>query len=128
MNSTKTNLALRALARGTMVLVASAGVAAVAQPSSQIDVSGGRADPGSVTRSRLVATSDLNLADRLGQRRLDQRISYAAGQVCNGAGMYGVRPPKDYVRCFDDAVEGARAQVQQRLAAGDGAPIRVASR
>jgi len=128
MNTSKTNLALRALVRGATVLAATVSVAAVAQPSSQIDVSGGRADAGSVTRSRLVATSDLNLADRLGQRRLDQRISYAAGQVCNGAGMYGVRPPKDYVRCYGDAVEGARAQVQQRLAAGDGAPIRVAAR
>jgi UrcA family protein len=128
MNTNKTNFALRAFVRGATVLAACAGVAATAQPSSQIDVSGGRADASGVTRSRLVATSDLNLADRHGLRRLDQRISYAAGQVCDGAGMYGVRPPKDYVRCYGNAVEGARAQVQQRLAAGDGAPIRVASR
>jgi UrcA family protein len=101
---------------------------AIAQPASQIDVSGGRAEVGSMTHSRLVAISDLNLADRQGQRRLNQRINYAAGRVCDGAGMYGARPPKDYVRCYGDAVEGARAQVQQRLAADDGAPIRVASR
>jgi UrcA family protein len=128
MNAENTTSPLRTLVRGMAVLAATVSVAAIAQPASQIDVSGGRNDAGSVTRSRLVATSDLNLADQRGVRRLDQRISYAASRVCDGDGMYNIRPAKDYVRCFDDALEGARAQVQQRVAARDGAPIRVASR
>jgi UrcA family protein len=128
MNTQKTTTPLRALVRSVAVLAATVSVAAVAQPTSQIDVSGGRSDATAVTRSRLVATNDLNLADQRGMRRLDQRISYAASRVCDGDGMYNIRPPKDYTRCFGEALDGARAQVQQRLAANDGAPIRVASR
>ncbi|MDB5688809.1 MAG: UrcA family protein [Sphingomonas bacterium] len=114
------------LCTALMAAAATLGTAAVAQPSS-IDVNG-RANVGSVTRSKVVAIGDLNLANAQGQRRLDQRLRHTASYVCNDSGMWGTRPPKDYVRCYSDALTGARSLVAERLASGDMRPIRVASR
>jgi UrcA family protein len=117
---------LRAFARGSIVAAAAMGAVAFAQPSS-INVSG-QHDAGNVTRSRVVTISDLNLANEQGQRRLDQRLRFVASYVCDDSGMWGTRPPKDYVRCYSDALTGARSLVANRLAAGDMRPIRVATR
>ena len=123
---TNTNRTLRALAHGSILAIAALGTAAIAQPSS-IDVSG-RADVSNVTRSKVVKIADLNLANEEGQRRLDQRLRYSASYVCDDTGMWGTRPPKDYVRCYSDALTGARSLVSNRIAAGDMRPIRVATR
>ena len=120
------NRMLRTLARGAIVLTAATlGTVAVAQ--SSIDVSG-RAAPGSVTRSKVLMIADLNLDSQQGQRRLDQRLRHTASYVCNDSAMYGVRAPKDYVRCYSDALTGARGMIAQRVASGDTSPIRVAVR
>lgn len=120
------NQMLRNSIRGAIMLAAATlGTVAVAQPS--IDVSG-RQMPGSVTRSRVIAIGDLNLANAEGQRRLDQRLRHTASYVCNDSGMWATRPPKDYVRCYSDALTGARSMVASRVASGDMRPIRVASR
>ena len=118
---------LRTALRGSIVLAAAAlGTGAIAQ-SSSIDVSG-RSDNGDVSRSKILAISDLNLADAAGQRRLDQRIRYTAGYVCNDGGLLGTRRTKDYNRCYSDALTGAHNMVAQRVASGDMRPIRVAAR
>ena len=128
MTNNSTRRMLGAAARGAILMAAAAlGSAAVAQPSSGIDVSG-RSDLGGVTRSRAIEIADLNLGNAQGQQRLDQRLRHTASYVCNGPGMLGTRPAKDYVRCYSDALAGARGMVAQRMASGDTSPIRVALR
>jgi UrcA family protein len=120
------NRMLRTFARGAVVLTAAMlGTVAVAQ--SPIDVSG-RSTPGSETRSKVLRISDLNLASPQGQRRLDQRLRYTVSYVCNSSVMYGTRAPRDYVRCYSEALSGARGMIAQRVASGDTSAIRVATR
>jgi UrcA family protein len=119
---------LRTALRGSIVLAAAVlGTGAIAQ-SSSIDVSGRSDAAGDVTRSKILAISDLNLADASGQRRLDQRIRYTASYVCNDGGLLGTRRTKDYDRCYSAALTGAQSKVAQRIASGDMRPIRVAAR
>lgn len=68
------------------------------------------APAGTVTRSRAVEISDLQLGTAAGRAALDKRITLAARQVCGYHGMYGLRQPVDYVRCYDKAKGDAMSE------------------
>ena len=126
MNTNMTNHALRALARGSIVLAASLGAVALAQPLGQIDVSG-RGASRAVTQSTEVYIGDLNLAEMGGQQRLHHRIRIAAKQVCDNDSLWSAKAQADYRRCFNQAVNSAQAEAMQRFAAGDRSSLRVAA-
>lgn len=89
-----------------------AGLAGTAQAEPQIDIHGARTD----TRAQTVSVSDLNLSSAAGQHRAERRIAYAARQVCGYSPTFGLRQPKDYLRCQAAAVNGAQAQLQPLMA------------
>lgn len=110
-------------AAGAMTLMAGA---AQAQGRDTIDVN---ADGRVATRSQIVQVADINTAVPAGQARLDMRLRVAARTVCQDSGMWGLRPPKDFTRCYDNAVADARAQAgAQRQAMAGGGTIRVIAR
>ena len=71
-------------------------------------------DASSITRSMTVDISDLQLSSADGRSALNHRIDRAARAVCGYNGAYGLRPPKDYVECYDNAKSDAlrKAPVQ----------------
>ena len=85
-----------------MVLTAAPAVAEIRYQPAQ----------GTITRSVRVDTRDLRLSEPAGRALLDRRITIAAQQACGYHGMYGLRQPADYVRCFDEA----RAKALQAVA------------
>lgn len=101
--------------------------AAQAQRDTAIDVN---ADGQLATRSLAVQTADLNTGSTAGKARLDTRLRVAARTVCQDTGMWGLRPPADFVHCYDRAVADARAQVGSGSLrqAGAGGAIRVTAR
>ncbi|WP_164847339.1 UrcA family protein [Sphingobium algorifonticola] len=60
-----------------------------------------------ITKSMPVAIDDLQLGSAQGRETLRKRINFAAKTVCGYTGMNGVRPTKDYQRCFDRATTAA---------------------
>ncbi len=90
---------------GTLCLAAflALGLSAPASAQSSDLIVRYNAQDGSVTRSIPVQIADLNLETMAGRARLDRRITVAARQACGYHGMYGLRQPADYQRCFDKA-------------------------
>src|SRR3546814_10918207 len=84
-----------------------------ASASERIDMHAAAA-MGSVTRTTLVRVADLNLGDPTAAKTLETRLKVAAGKVCDKDSLWTLRPPADYVRCFDAALAGARAQLADR--------------
>ncbi len=122
MASVQSNQGPRAFVRGAAVLAAACATAAVAQPTSQIDVNAGAT---AITKVTAVQTHDLNLSSEQGRRKLDHRIRIAAAKVCDVWDISWQRPLADYTRCYTTALEKGRAQAAERSARNDGSPIRV---
>ena len=120
----QSNYSMRLFARGAAVLAAAVATAAVAQPSSPIDVNAGKAV---VTRVTMVSTRGLDLSTERGRRALDHRIKVAANKVCDVWEISWSHPQADFARCFTAALEGGRAQAAQRSASSAGAAIRVSA-
>ena len=83
-------------AAGAVMLMVLAAAPAAADVSYQPAL-------GTVTRTVSVETRDLRLSEPAGRAALDRRIRIAARQACGYHGMYGLRQPADYVRCFAEA-------------------------
>lgn len=58
---------------------------------------------GTLTRSVAVETRDLQLSTAEGRAALDRRITLAARRACGYEGIYGLRQPADFKRCFSKA-------------------------
>ncbi len=80
-------------------LVAAAGPAA-AQETSQ---------------SKVVSYSDLNVGSTQGRNALDARIKAAAHSVCN-VGAHDLISRSQEIRCYNEAVANARAQMSVSVA------------
>ena len=66
-----------------------------------------------------VSLRDLDLAQRQGLQRAEQRLAHAAGRVCETHGVRDLRTKAMDARCADDAFRVARADLERatRLAA-----------
>ncbi|BEV02140.1 UrcA family protein [Novosphingobium olei] len=63
-----------------------------------------------VTRTKVVSFSDLDLASAQGQAQLDARLRRAAGAVCNvEAGPHPLAEKRVETRCYNEALKSARA-------------------
>jgi len=89
---------------GGMGLVAIAAFALAAPATAADDLTVSYApEAGTVTRTIKVDVSDLQLGTTHGRTLAKARITRAAQKVCDYNGGYGLRQPKDYTRCFDEA-------------------------
>ncbi len=109
---TKQENGTRIFKRMMIGLCMTVGIAGVANAEPTITVSSGNG----TTQSRAVEIGDLNLADPGARRTLEHRIAYAADRVCDWNPTFGLRQPRDFTRCHDNAVAGANAQVRQAYA------------
>lgn len=98
------------MARPSLFALLTLGVATPLSAETDLTVSFTGA-PGTVTRSTAVETADLQLGTTAGRAALDQRIAIAARKVCGYSVMHGLRPHRDYQRCFDEATSHARADM-----------------
>ncbi|MEJ7927635.1 UrcA family protein [Sphingobium sp. AN641] len=99
----------RPLGAFSVAITATLALAAPALAQSDLVVSYD-APAGTITRSRAVEINDLQLNTAAGRAALDKRITLAARQVCGYHGMYGLRQPADYVRCYDKAKGDAMSE------------------
>lgn len=72
-------------------------------------------EPGTITRTIVVETADLDAGSAAGQAALNRRIAIAVRKVCGYSTMHGLHPPKDYERCFHEATGQARAAAGRDL-------------
>lgn len=107
MSITMRGAASRRLMASALIL-GTLGIATAANADSQIDV---RGQGGAMTRSAVVRIADLNLADPVARRALDHRVSFAVKSVCSYSPTFGLRQPKDYLRCADEAQTDAHRQI-----------------
>ena len=68
---------------------------------------------GAMTRSVSVSVADLNLASANGQRRADYRLIRASKQVCGYMNGSVLNNMPDFRQCYDGAIDGARADLNQ---------------
>lgn len=70
-----------------------------------------------VTMQKQVRYGDLDLGTEAGRSKLEERIRFAASDVCDGKNVSNVRAPIAYLNCYSVALRDARAQLNQRMAA-----------
>lgn len=75
----------------------------------------------------VVHTSDLDLSNRLDQRRLDRRLAIAAGEVCGEASDWDLKGQNEVRKCRQDALASARLKARAIIAQSAKTPILVAS-
>lgn len=102
--------ALCRMARPPIIALLALGIASPLSAQTDLTVSFTGA-PGTITRSTAVETGDLQPGSAAGHAALEQRIAIAARKVCGYSVMHGLRPHRDYQRCFDEATEQARADI-----------------
>lgn len=79
------------------------------------------------TNVSIVRTADLDLSTNAGQRRLDQRLVIAAGEVCGEASDSDLKGQNDARQCRKDVLSVARARAHAIVAAKTNEAIVVAS-
>ena len=109
----KTLLIIAGSALVTGIGIRAAPALAQAAPS-EVDVS-------------VVRTADLDLGTAAGQRRLDQRLVVAAGEVCGEASDADLKGQNEARKCRKDVLSKARTDARTIAAAQTGSPILVAS-
>ncbi|MGV3770029.1 MAG: UrcA family protein [Sphingobium phenoxybenzoativorans] len=109
-----------------LLALATLGSATAAYAQSDLVVEP-TADAGSITRTMKVDISDINLGTAQGRERLERRVTFAAKAVCDYNGSYGLRQPRDYYACFDEAKAGAMSDPRAVQTAANGYLV-VASR
>ena len=78
--------------------------------------------------TRIVQTSDLNLASVAGQRQLDIRLARAAREVCGTASNLDIAGKNDVRECRNQVLAAARAKAEAVTAAKTTQSVLVASR
>ncbi|MDO6416563.1 UrcA family protein [Sphingomonas sp. BIUV-7] len=76
-----------------------------------------------VTMQKQVRFGDLDLSTEKGRAQLDQRVRFAASDVCDGKNVSNTRSPVEYLNCYSVAVRDAKHQLDQRLAATQGSTV-----
>ena len=105
---------------GAFAVAISATLALAAPALAQSDLVVSYDTPaGTITRSRAVEIKDLQLNTAAGRAALDKRITLAARQVCGYHGMYGLRQPADYERCYNKARSDAMSEAPIQTASLD---------
>jgi UrcA family protein len=105
-------------ALGVFALVAlGAAAPAVAQSDLVVEPS---SEIGTITRTMKVNVSDLSLATPEGRAKLEHRVTFAAKRVCDYNGGYGLKQPRDFYTCFDQAKAGAMGDPRAVQTASNG--------
>lgn len=76
-----------------------------------------------ITKQQQVRYNDLDLSTTEGRAKLNERVRFAASDVCDGKSVSSTRSPVDYLDCYTDAVRGAKQQLNQRLASAQGSTV-----
>ena len=77
----------------------------------------------SVTMQTQVRYGDLDLSTAQGRAVLNQRVRFAASDVCDGRNVANTRSPFTYLDCYTVALHDAKQQLNQRLAATQGSTV-----
>lgn len=72
------------------------------------------------TNVSIVRTADLDLLTAADQRRLDQRLVIAAGEVCGHASDADLKGQNDVRKCRKDVLSAARARASAIIAGAEG--------
>lgn len=72
------------------------------------------------TSVSIVRTADLDLSTSVGQRRLEQRLAIAAGDVCGEASDADLKGQNDVRKCRKDVLSAARAKASTMVAGSHG--------
>ena len=84
------------------------------------------AEPVESTNFTIVSTSDLDLASKTGQQRLEQRLVVAAHEVCDTASAVDLRTTNAERDCRAAVLAAARDRVRAIVASNDRGSITVA--
>jgi UrcA family protein len=72
------------------------------------------------TNVSIVRTADLDLSTSVGQRRLEQRLAIAAGEVCGKASDSDLKAQNEVRKCRKDVLSAARARSSAMIASAPG--------
>jgi UrcA family protein len=73
-----------------------------------------------VTRAQTVSLRDLDLRLDAQVARAETRIRYASRQVCDPSAAEALYQKRDFGRCFDAALTGARGELDRHVATARG--------
>ena len=103
------------IASGLIAAAIIKGAPALAEPTANPDVN-----------VSIVATADLDLTTRAGQRTLDERLVHAASEVCGTASDFDLAGRNQVRACRASVLAEARSKGEQL--ASRGTPIVIAAR
>ncbi|PZU11563.1 UrcA family protein [Sphingomonas sp.] len=76
-----------------------------------------------ITMQKQVRYNDLDLSTSHGRAKLNERVRFAASDVCDGRNVSNTRSPVDYLNCYSIAMRDANRQLSQRFAAVQGSTV-----
>ncbi|QJU56886.1 UrcA family protein [Sphingomonas sp. AP4-R1] len=112
-----------AFAKGALGLAATCLFTGAALAETTVIVQPEAAAQTRITMQQQVRYGDLDLSTAEGRATLNQRVRFAASDVCDGKNVDNTRSPIAYLDCYTDAVRGAKQQLNQRLASAQGSTV-----
>ena len=76
-----------------------------------------------ITMQTQVRYNDLDLSTARGRAKLDERVRFAASDVCDGKNVTNTKAPFTYLNCYTVALHDAKQQLNQRLASTQGSTV-----
>ena len=115
-----------AVSRGVLGLTAACVFAGTALAANEPTMVVSPNSQSQITMQTQVRYADLDLSSERGRATLDERVRFAASDVCDGKNVSNTRSPVAYLNCYTVAVRGAKEQLNQRLAALQGSTVKAA--
>ena len=105
-----------AVSRGVLGLTAACLFAGTALAANEPTMVVSPNSQSQITMQTQVRYADLDLSSERGRATLDERVRFAASDVCDGKNVTNMKSPFTYLDCYTVALHDAKQQLNQRLA------------